>query len=97
VAVGLVLAQNLLCREVRTRHGSWSSGTDDGRQGRDTKCDNQSNDMSIVDLAKATLVCGALGFLIYRFPVLGQILILGFLGLLWLLYARRTLETLRRR
>ena len=53
--------------------------------------------MSIVDLAKATAVCGALGFLIYRFPVVGQILLLTFLGLLWLAYARWTLHTLRRK
>ncbi len=82
---------------MRTRHGPWSGGTDDGRQGRNAKCDKQSADMSIMDLAKATLVCGALGFLIYRFPILGQILLLGFLGLLWLLYARRTFQTRRRR
>ncbi len=52
--------------------------------------------MSILDLAKATVVCGALSFLVYRFPIIGQILILGLLGLMWLLYARRTLQTLRR-
>lgn len=53
--------------------------------------------MSIVDFLKATVVCGGLGLLIYRFPTLGQGLVLGLLGLLWLLYARRTLQTWRRR
>ena len=53
--------------------------------------------MTIVDLAKATLFCGGTGFVIYRFPVVGQILLLAVLGLLWLLYARQTLQALRRK
>ena len=53
--------------------------------------------MSILDLAKATLVCGGLAFLVYSYPVLGQALLLAVLGLLWLLYARKTVQTLRRR
>jgi hypothetical protein len=52
--------------------------------------------MTILDLAKATLVCGGGSFLIFRFPVLGQIVMIGVLGLLWLLYARKTFESLRR-
>jgi hypothetical protein len=53
--------------------------------------------MSILDFVKATVVCGGLGLLIFRFPLLGQVLLLTLLGLLWLLYARRTLQTRRRR
>jgi hypothetical protein len=53
--------------------------------------------MTILDLAKATLVCGVLAFLIYSVPVLGQIVLIGFLSILWLLYARKTLQSMRRR
>jgi hypothetical protein len=53
--------------------------------------------MTILDLAKATVVCGGLGFVIYSFPVVGQILLLALLGLLWLLYARQTVQALRRK
>ncbi len=53
--------------------------------------------MNMLDLAKATVVCGGLGFLTYSFPVLGQALVLGVLGLLWLAYARTALQHLRRR
>lgn len=53
--------------------------------------------MTILDLAKATVVCGGVAFLIYNFPVLSQIMVLGILSLLWLLYARETVARLRRR
>jgi hypothetical protein len=53
--------------------------------------------MSILDLIKATLVCGAIAFLIYSYPVIGQVVLIGFLSLLWLLYAHRTIMGLRRR
>ena len=53
--------------------------------------------MSILDLIKATLVCGAIAFLIYSYPVIGQIVLIGFLSLLWLSYAHRTIAGLRRR
>jgi len=53
--------------------------------------------MNMLDLTKATITCGGVAFLIYSFPVLGQILIIGFLSLLWLLYARKTLANLLRR
>ncbi len=53
--------------------------------------------MSVLDLAKATVVCGSLAFVIYSFPVVGQALVIGVLSLLWLLYARSTLRHLRRR
>ena len=53
--------------------------------------------MSIFDLIKATVVCGAIAFLIYSYPVIGQVVLIGFLSLLWLLYAHKTLANLRRR
>jgi len=53
--------------------------------------------MTIVDLIKATVVCGAIAFLIYSYPVVGQIILIGFLSLLWLLYAHKTIANLRRR
>ena len=53
--------------------------------------------MNILDLIKATIICGLIAFLIYSFPMLGQILLIGFLGLLWLGYARKTIACLRRK
>jgi hypothetical protein len=53
--------------------------------------------MTILDLMKATLICGAFAYLIYSFPLLGQIVLIGFLGLLWLSYARKTIAGLLRR
>jgi hypothetical protein len=53
--------------------------------------------MNVLDLIKATLVCGLSAFLIYSFPIIGQVLIIGTLSLLWLAYAHKTLATLLRR
>ena len=53
--------------------------------------------MSVYDLIKATLVCGSVAFLVYSFPVIGQILIIGLLGLAWLTYAHKMIKTLSRR
>ncbi len=53
--------------------------------------------MTMLDLAKATVVCGGVAFLIYSVPVVSQVAGIGFLGLLWLLYASRALKYLRRR
>ena len=53
--------------------------------------------MSILDLIKATVICGAVAFLIYSYPIVGQIVLIGFLGLLWLSYARKTIVGFRRR
>ena len=52
--------------------------------------------MTILDLAKATLACGGLAFLIYNYPVVGQVLLIAGLSLLWLGYFRQTLLRLRR-
>jgi hypothetical protein len=53
--------------------------------------------MNLLDLTKATILCGGVAFLIYTFPVLAQSLIIGFLSLLWLYYAHKTVIRLRRR
>jgi hypothetical protein len=51
--------------------------------------------MSLLDLIKATIVCGVVAFLFFSFPVLGQITAIAILSLLWLSYARKTLIRLR--
>ncbi len=51
--------------------------------------------MNVLDLVKATVGCGLSAFVIYSFPVVGQVLIISILSLLWLLYAHRVL--IRRR
>ncbi len=53
--------------------------------------------MNVLDLLKATIICGLSAFLIYSFPTLGQVLIIGLLSLLWLSYAHRTLTNLLRK
>jgi uncharacterized membrane protein YesL len=53
--------------------------------------------MSLLDLFKATIVCGGVAFLFYSFPVLGQIMAITLLTLLWLSYARKTLVRVRGR
>jgi hypothetical protein len=53
--------------------------------------------MTVLDLIKATIICGVLAFVIYSFPVVGQIMLIGFLGVLWLLYAHRTIANILRR
>ena len=57
----------------------------------------EHSDMTILDLIKATVVCGSIAFFIYSYPVLGQIVLIGFLSLLWLVYAHKTIANLRRR
>jgi hypothetical protein len=53
--------------------------------------------MSLLDLLKATVILGLVAFLIYSYPVLGQGMVIGVLGILWLCYARKTLLTFRRK
>lgn len=50
--------------------------------------------MSVLDLIKATVVCGFLAFLVYSFPVIGQIIIIGGLSLVWFSYAQKIIKTL---
>ena len=53
--------------------------------------------MNVLDLIKATLTCGFSAFLIYSFPVVSQVMIIGLLTVLWLLYAHKTITRLLRR
>jgi hypothetical protein len=53
--------------------------------------------MSVLDLFKATVICGLVAFLFYSYPVLGQALVITLLGLLWLSYLRKTILTLRQK
>ncbi len=53
--------------------------------------------MSVFDLIKATVVCGLTAFLVYDFPVIGQIAIIGLLGLLWLSCAHQVIQSVRRK
>jgi hypothetical protein len=53
--------------------------------------------MNLLDLFKATIACGLTAFIIYSFPVIGQVLLISVLSLLWLSYAHRTIANLRRR
>ena len=53
--------------------------------------------MNVMDLIKATITCGVSAFLIYSFPIISQVVIIGLLSLLWLSYAHKTVATIRRR
>ncbi len=53
--------------------------------------------MTLLDLIKATVVCGASAFLIYSFPLVSQIVVIAVISLLWLLYLQQTWTHLRRR
>ena len=53
--------------------------------------------MNLLDLVKATITCGVSAFLIYSFPIISQIVIIGLLSLLWLSYAHRALVRVLRR
>lgn len=53
--------------------------------------------MNMLDLLKATVICGILAFVVYSVPVVSQVVIIGLLSLLWSSYAYRTLSKLRRR
>ena len=53
--------------------------------------------MSIYDLTKATVICGGVAFLIYSFPLVSQILMIGLLSLLWLSYAYQAVAKMRRK
>jgi hypothetical protein len=53
--------------------------------------------MTILDLTKATVICAAIAFLIYSYPVVGQVVLIAFLSLLWLSYAHRAISSFRLR
>jgi hypothetical protein len=48
--------------------------------------------MNVLDLTKATIVCAGVAFLVYSFPVIGQVLIIGALTVIWLSYAYRAIK-----
>ena len=50
--------------------------------------------MSLLDLFKATIVCGAVAFVVYSFPIVAQSMIIGIAGFAWLTYARKVIRTL---
>jgi hypothetical protein len=68
-----------------------------GAKPRQARREHESSPMTIFDLIKATVVCGTIAFLVYSYPPLGQIVLIGFLSLLWLVYAHKTIASLRRR
>jgi len=47
--------------------------------------------MSTPDFIKATVVCGGVAYLLYRFPVISQILLIGSVALIWATYLYKTL------
>jgi hypothetical protein len=53
--------------------------------------------MNLLDLLKATVICGLLAFVVYCVPQVSQVVIIALLALLWLSYAHRTLSKLLRR
>lgn len=59
-------------------------------------CKSEDGQMNVSDLIKATILCGGLAFLVYSFPLLSQIVIIGLLSLLWLSCALQTIQTARR-
>jgi hypothetical protein len=50
--------------------------------------------MKLLDLVKATVVCGLISFFVYTYPIIGQVVIIGLLGLLWLTYAYKAIRAL---
>jgi hypothetical protein len=53
--------------------------------------------MNALDLTKATVVCGVSAFLVYSYPVVGQVVIIGVLSVVWLSYALKTFQRLVRK
>ena len=51
--------------------------------------------MNMSDFIKATLVCAGLAFVVYSYPLVSQILLIGFVGLVWASYFYRTVISRR--
>jgi hypothetical protein len=49
--------------------------------------------MRPIDFVKATAACALVAYLVYEFPALGQGIIIGLLGLLWLSYLYSTIAS----
>jgi hypothetical protein len=97
----MVLAWHSTCHRLScSSYGTRPDGgvaDEAGTRPPGTGAEHERSLMTILDLIKATVVCGAISFLIYSYPVVGQIVLIGFLSLLWLAYAHKTLASLRRR
>jgi hypothetical protein len=52
--------------------------------------------MTILDLSKATVFCGAISFVTYSFPIIAQIGAIGLMAVLWLGYLFNVIKGLRR-
>jgi hypothetical protein len=48
--------------------------------------------MSVSDLIKATVFCGGVAFLAFRFPVISQALVIGMLAVLWASFAHKAVQ-----
>ena len=81
---------------IRASHQR-ASPTQFGAKRAPKDLENEPTVMTFVDLIKATVVCGVVAFLIYSYPLVGQVVVIAFLSLLWLSYAHQTLAHLRRR
>ena len=53
--------------------------------------------MNLFDLAKATVVCGGVSFIVYTFPAISQGLIIGLLTVVWVSYAQKLIRRFVRR
>lgn len=51
--------------------------------------------MRPIDLIKATLVCAAVAYVVYCYPVVSQILLIGSIALIWASYFYRTVISRR--
>ena len=51
--------------------------------------------MSPLDFVKATLVCAAVAFVVYSYPVVSQALIIGLVALIWASYLYRAIRKCR--
>ena len=96
VGLGTGDARVYNARAIRRLVG-WEHEGEDGRARRLPAPGVQSRAMTILDLIKATVICGAFAYLIYSVPLVGQIVLISFLSLLWLSYARKTVARLLRK
>lgn len=53
--------------------------------------------MKLSELIKATVVCGSMAYLVFSYPVIGQVVIIGLLALAWFACAHQTLKSLGRK
>jgi hypothetical protein len=51
--------------------------------------------MSMSDFIKATLICAGIAYLIYRFPLISQILLIGSIAAIWASYFYRAVISRR--